>query len=118
MTPEKQALLTKLNAKAETDYGEAVARAQRTGKPAPAAPAPMALDALEFPKWLYRGWKESETPPGYCTAAESKLALTADEAKALEAKGFSEAPTSEKADTKPDAPKAKAASLKSLSEKE
>jgi len=92
MTPEKELLLSKMNQESEAEHKEATRKAERMGKALPAAPAPLKPEQIEFPKWVHKGWEETENAPGHHEAAESKLAHNAEELAALVAKGFTETP--------------------------
>lgn len=55
LTPDKDAVLTRLNEDAQREHTKAVEKAFRQGKVAPAAPAPLTPEQVEYPKWLYSG---------------------------------------------------------------
>lgn len=93
LSPQKEALLTKLNDNATNAHQEAAERAKSVGRPIPPAPVPLKPEDLDFPKYLHKDWKPIEGgAKGYLTPKYSELASSPEEAEKLAAKGFSEEP--------------------------
>lgn len=96
LTPDKQAVLERLNQEAQAAHREASEKALRAGRAAPPVPVPLKPEDVEFPKWLHKGSTQAKGA-SHQVPAESKLVHSAEEAKELLASGWSESPTKDAA---------------------
>lgn len=96
LTASQEMVLQRLNDMQLAIHEEAKKKADLKGQPHPPAPAPIRPEQVEFPKYLHKGWKETDKAPGHYEPEVSKLAHSPEQEKELIAKGFSHAPPSKK----------------------
>lgn len=95
LSQSKESVLFKLNERIHAEHAAEAERLARAGRQVPAEPAPLKPEQIEFPKWVYKGWKNSAKGRGHQEPAESKLVHSEEELEAL-GDGWSEEPPSPK----------------------